>query len=50
MENPLILVIDDSLTIRKMVECHLSQAGYSVVAGRRRRGRAGAGPAAAART
>lgn len=31
MENPLILVIDDSLTIRKMVECHLSQAGYNVV-------------------
>jgi DNA-binding response OmpR family regulator len=30
MENPLILVIDDSLTIRKMVECHLSQAGYRV--------------------
>lgn len=31
MENPLILVIDDSQTIRKMVECHLSQAGYRVV-------------------
>src|SRR4051794_14099384 len=31
MENPLILVIDDSQTIRKMVECHLSQAGYKVV-------------------
>src|SRR4051794_17765433 len=30
MGNPLILVIDDSLTIRKMVECHLSQAGYRV--------------------
>ncbi len=30
MENPLVLVIDDSLTIRKMVECHLSQAGYRV--------------------
>ena len=30
MENPLILVIDDSPTIRKMVECHLSQAGYRV--------------------
>ena len=30
MENPLILVIDDSQTIRKMVECHLSQAGYRV--------------------
>src|SRR5258705_2863852 len=28
MERPLILVIDDSPTIRKMVECHLSQAGY----------------------
>jgi CheY-like chemotaxis protein len=27
---PLILVIDDSQTIRKMVECHLSQAGYRV--------------------
>ena len=32
METPLILVIDDSLTIRKMVECHLSQAGYNVAA------------------
>ncbi len=31
MESPLILVIDDSQTIRKMVECHLSQAGYRVV-------------------
>lgn len=30
MESPLILVIDDSQTIRKMVECHLSQAGYRV--------------------
>ena len=30
METPLILVIDDSQTIRKMVECHLSQAGYRV--------------------
>ncbi len=30
MESPLILVIDDSPTIRKMVECHLSQAGYRV--------------------
>src|SRR5690349_8114662 len=29
-QNPLILVIDDSPTIRKMVECHLSQAGYRV--------------------
>jgi CheY-like chemotaxis protein len=29
-ESPLILVIDDSPTIRKMVECHLSQAGYRV--------------------
>lgn len=28
--NPLILVIDDSTTIRKMVECHLSQSGYRV--------------------
>ncbi len=27
---PLVLVIDDSPTIRKMVECHLSQAGYRV--------------------
>ena len=26
----LILVIDDSPTIRKLVECHLSQAGYRV--------------------
>ncbi len=33
MENPLILVIDDSQTIRKMVECHLSQAGYRVSTG-----------------
>jgi CheY-like chemotaxis protein len=30
MESPLILVIDDSPTIRKMVECHLTQAGYRV--------------------
>ncbi len=30
MESPLILVIDDSRTILKMVECHLSQAGYRV--------------------
>jgi CheY-like chemotaxis protein len=30
MESPLVLVIDDSQTIRKMVECHLSQAGYRV--------------------
>jgi DNA-binding response OmpR family regulator len=30
MEIPLILVIDDSQTILKMVECHLSQAGYRV--------------------
>jgi CheY-like chemotaxis protein len=30
IESPLILVIDDSATIRKMVECHLSQAGYRV--------------------
>jgi len=30
MENPLILIVDDSHTIRKMVECHLSQAGYRV--------------------
>ncbi len=28
--NPLILVIDDSPTIRKLVECHLSEAGYRV--------------------
>ncbi len=28
--KPLILVIDDSQTIRKLVECHLSQAGYRV--------------------
>lgn len=27
-----ILVIDDSLTVRKMVDCHLSQAGYRVSA------------------
>jgi DNA-binding response OmpR family regulator len=31
MQSPVILVIDDSPTIRKMVECHLSQAGYRVV-------------------
>ncbi len=30
MEKPLILIIDDSHTIRKMVECHLSQAGYRI--------------------
>ncbi|MGE3821014.1 MAG: PleD family two-component system response regulator, partial [Isosphaeraceae bacterium] len=30
MQSPLILVIDDSPTIRKMVECHLLQAGYRV--------------------
>ncbi|MFO0956212.1 MAG: response regulator [Isosphaeraceae bacterium] len=30
MESPLILVIDDSPTIHKLVECHLSQAGYRV--------------------
>src|SRR6516225_893123 len=30
MDQPLILVIDDSQTIRKLVECHLSQAGYHV--------------------
>ncbi len=30
MDSPLILVIDDSPTIRKLVECHLSQAGYRV--------------------
>jgi CheY-like chemotaxis protein len=30
MESPQILVIDDSKTILKMVECHLSQAGYRV--------------------
>ena len=30
MDNPLILIIDDSQTIRKLVECHLSQAGYRV--------------------
>jgi CheY-like chemotaxis protein len=39
MENPLILVIDDSQTIRKLVECHLSQAGYRVaLAGSAERG------------
>ncbi|HEV3162909.1 MAG TPA: response regulator [Isosphaeraceae bacterium] len=30
MHSPLILVIDDSLTARKMVEFHLTQAGYRV--------------------
>jgi CheY-like chemotaxis protein len=30
MERPLILVIDDNLTTRKVVECHLAQAGYRV--------------------
>jgi CheY-like chemotaxis protein len=30
--TPTVLVIDDSPTIRKMVECHLSQAGYRVEA------------------
>jgi DNA-binding response OmpR family regulator len=32
MNSPLILVIDDSLTARKMVEFHLTQAGYRVAA------------------
>src|SRR5262249_6677356 len=31
MDQALILIIDDSHTIRKLVECHLSQAGYRVV-------------------
>jgi CheY-like chemotaxis protein len=31
MDQPLILVIDDSQTIRKLVECHLAQAGYRVM-------------------
>jgi DNA-binding response OmpR family regulator len=31
MDQPLILIIDDSQTIRKLVDCHLSQAGYRVV-------------------
>jgi len=30
MDQPLILIIDDSQTIRKLAECHLSQAGYRV--------------------
>lgn len=30
MNTPLILVIDDSPTIHKLVECHLTQAGYRV--------------------
>ncbi len=30
MDKPLILVVNDSQTIRKLVECHLSQAGYRV--------------------
>lgn len=30
MDRPLILVVDDSQTIRKLVECHLSQSGYRV--------------------
>jgi CheY-like chemotaxis protein len=30
MDQPLILIIDDSQTIRRLVECHLSQAGYRV--------------------
>src|SRR5688572_18893168 len=32
MQSPLILVIDDSATVRRTVEFHLSQAGYRVVA------------------
>jgi CheY-like chemotaxis protein len=32
MDRPLILVVDDSQTIRKLVECHLSQSGYRVAA------------------
>jgi CheY-like chemotaxis protein len=31
MSTPLILVIDDSATIRKMVDSHLSQEGYRVM-------------------
>ena len=31
MSTPVILVIDDSATIRKMVDSHLSQEGYRVV-------------------
>ena len=30
MDQPLVLIIDDSQTIRKLVECHLSQSGYRV--------------------
>jgi CheY-like chemotaxis protein len=30
MDHPLVLIIDDSQTIRKMVECHLSQTGCRV--------------------
>lgn len=30
MQSKHVLVIDDSLTVRKLVECHLSQAGYRV--------------------
>ena len=30
MDKPLVLIIDDSHTIRKMAETHLSQAGYRV--------------------
>src|SRR5262249_7933203 len=30
MENPLILVIDESQTIRQMAECHRAQAAYRV--------------------
>jgi DNA-binding response OmpR family regulator len=31
MQSPLILVIDDSMTARKMVEFHLNQSGFRVI-------------------
>ena len=44
MDKPLILIIDDSQTIRKMVECHLSQAGYRVAMAADAEQGPGAGP------
>ena len=44
MDQPLVLIIDDSQTIRKLVECHLSQAGYRVAMAAGRRARTGTGP------
>ena len=47
-EAPLILVVDDDATVRELVERHLERAGFAVVDGARRSGRAAAGTGAAA--